>query len=353
MFKRSQKKKSSDKDQHQIRLFATDATLNLLSITQTNLSDLIHLEDDQFKKLVSYLTAKIDEIPVRLKLLEELKTTNKRERQLNETKKVVYSLRETDETSGTALSFLREKLDLLIEERKNLALKFLSFQEELKRPSTEPLQEQVQHFLSDIHFLETESWEDDLDYYRTRFLMQREQDEEDHKLKGGFIPDDDPVLDAELIDAFDTTKSSPRIMLYFSVSRKQHQNLKSLAKDYNIFMEKIPSKFTRDILELELTEIERNLAEQEKISFDTGKELYILKREQGILSLKIYEIIQTLRSRLLNISGSIATRKFMKDAFNELIEYLSDVNLSDDEKKAKLMQVVHRLLSMLSEIKPS
>ncbi len=353
MFKRSQKKKSSDKGQHQIRLFATDALLNLLSITQTNLSDSIQLEDDQFKKLVSYLTAKIDETPVRLKLLEELKTTNKRERQLNETKKVVYSLREADGTSGTALSFLREKLDLLIEERKNLALKFLSFQEELKRPSTEPLQEQVQHFLNGIQFLETERWEEDLDYYRTRFLMQREQEEEDHKLKGGFIPDDDPVLDAEPIDAFDTIKSSPRIMLYFSVSGKQHQKLKSLAKDYNIFMGKIPSKFTRDILDTELTEIERNLAEQEKISFDTGKELYALKRDQGILSLKTYELIQTLRSRLLNISGSIASRKFMKGAFNELIEYSSDDNLSDYEKNAKLKQVVHRLLRMLGEIKPS
>ncbi len=88
------------------------------------------------------------------------------------------------------------------------------------------------------------------------------------------------------------------------------------------------------------------------MSFDTGKELYALKREQGILSLKTYEIIQTIRSRLLNISGSIASKKFLKNAFNELINTTRNEQIPIAAKKAELIKIITRLLRIIGELKP-
>ena len=351
MFKQTKKK---GQDSHRIILFTSSKIKTILSDSSEPQQVQTPLTKKQAEALKQYLEVFSEELEIRSKYHEELLTTKKRERQLTETKRVVFSLRETDQTSGDALAYLKEKMDILIREKEDLALKFLSFKEQLLSDAVSDVRDLVQNLLTDIVFIDTDEWEEGLDYYRTRFLMQREQ-EEDDELKGEFIPDQDRLDLAiheetieELVPSVELAKEKISIFL----SKKHYQKLKILTKDYNLLITKIPGEFLFEVLETPFEELKVKLKQQEMLSFDTGKQLYALKREQGILSLKTYEIIQTIRSRLLNISGSIASKKFLKNAFNKLINTAGNEQIPIDAKKAELVKIITRLLRIIGELKP-
>ena len=75
--------------------------------------------------------------------------------------------------------------------------------------------------------------------------------------------------------------------------------------------------------------------------------MYTLKREQGILTLKTYELVQTLKSRLLNITGSIASRRFMKAALNDLLDIVNDSETVFEIKMEKITKDLKRLLRIV------
>ncbi len=349
MFKRSQK---NIQDSPRLILFTSSKIKSILAESSDQPQD--HLNSKQVEALKQYLEKISEELSVRSRYYEEFITSKKREKQLNETKKIVYSLRETDRTSGDALDFLKEKLDILIQEKENLAFKFLTFREKISDEAISEASSLVQQFLSDIKFVDTDPWEEDLDYYRTRFLMQKEQ-EEDRDLKNEFIPEQDRLdllIHEKTINGLDLGEELVKEKITIPLSKKHYQQLKSLAKGFNQFIEKIPSSLLFDVLETPFEELKEKLKRQEELSFSIGKELYALKREQGILSLKTYEIIQTIRSRLLNISGSIASRSFMKNAFNELINTARNEQIPIETKKAELVQITTRLLRIIGELQP-
>ena len=348
MFKRTQKK---GQDSHRIILFTSSKIKAILSESQQEQTPLTNKQAEALKQ---YLETFSKELEIRTKYHEELLTTKKRERQLTETKRVVFSLRETDQTSGDALAYLKEKMDILIREKEDLALKFLSFKERLLSDTVSDLRDLVQNLLTEIVFIDTDAWEEDLDYYRTRFLMQKEQ-EEDEELKDEFIPDQDRLDLAfleETLDELDPSEELAKEKITIYLSKKYYQQLKPLTKDYNLLITKISGSILFEVLETPFEEVKVKLKQQEMVSFDTGKELYVLKREQGILSLKTYEIIQTIRSRLLNISGSIASKKFLKNAFNELINAARNEQIPFAAKKAELLKIITRLLRIIGELKP-
>ncbi|MHA1531601.1 MAG: hypothetical protein ACTSR6_06340 [Candidatus Heimdallarchaeota archaeon] len=351
MFKRTQKK---GQDSHRIILFTSSKIKNIISDSSESPQEKTQLSNKQAEALKQHLENFSEELAERSRYHEELFTCKKREVQLNETKRIVFSLQETDQTSGEALEYLREKMDILVREREDLALKFLTFREQIQKDTVNDLSVLVRNLLSEIDFIDTDSWEEGLEYYRNRFLMQKEQ-EEDGELKDEFIPKQDRLdllaheqsltklkLGEELV--------KEKITVY--LSKKYQQQLKTLAKEYNLFVEKIPGSLIHDVLETPSEELTDKLKQQEKLSFDTGKELFTLKREQGILSLKTYEFIQTVRSRLLNITGSIASRQFLKNAFNELINTALDEQLTIAAKKAELLKIIIRLLRIIGELKP-
>ncbi len=351
MFKRTQKK---GQDSHRIILFTSSKIKAILSESSEPQQAQTSLTNKQAEALKQYLEVFSEELELRSKYHEELLTTKKRERQLTETKRVVFSLRETDQTSGDALAYLKEKMDILIREKEDLALKFLSFKEKLLSDAVGDVRDLVQNLLTDIVFIDTDAWEEDLDYYRTRFLMQREQ-EEDDELKDEFIPDQDRldlVIHEETLVELDHVEELAKEKITIFLSKKFYQQLRILTKDYNLLITKIPGEFLFKVLETPFEELKVKLKQQEMLSFDTGKELFALKREQGILTLKTYEIIQTIRSRLLNISGSIASKKFSKNAFNELINTARNEQIPIAAKKAELLKIITRLLRIIGEIKP-
>ncbi|NHJ32150.1 MAG: hypothetical protein FK732_04755 [Asgard group archaeon] len=349
MFKRTQKK---TQDSPRIIIFTSSKIKAILS--ESSEQPQAPLTNKQADALKQYLEVISKELEMRSKYHIELFTSKKREKQLNETKKVVFSLRETDQTSGDALDFLKEKMDILIQEKENLAFKFLSFRDQLQSDTVSDVGTLVQNLLSDIVFIDTDPWEEGLDYYRTRFLMQKEQ-EEDEELKDEFIPDQDRLdllIHEKTIAELDLGEELVKEKIPVYLSKKHHQQLKGLVKDYNIFIEKIPGALLHEVLETPFDELKEKFKQQEMISFDIGKELYALKREQGILSLKTYEIIQTIRSRLLNITGSIASRNFMKNAFNELLSTARNEQLPINAKKTELIKITTRLLRIIGELKP-
>ncbi len=350
MFKQSKKKSSK---QSFFRIIATSKIIELLKISESLSSDPINLTDESFVNLKNYLVNVSSEADFRLKYVKELQTLEKRSKQLEETKRIVYSLRETDRTSDKALDFLKEKLDLLINEQEDLAMKLLAFQEKLPQIPFNELGTQIEIFVESINFLDTDNWEEELDYYRTRFLMQREQEGLDEQLKKEFIPEDklanyDPLAKPKEISDPKITK--PTILLF--LSKKHAQSISLLINDFNRLIEQIPNDYLNLILESPIDTLKERFPEQEKISFETGKEMYALKREQGILTLKTYEIVQTLRSRLLNISGSIASRVFLKNGFSELITHAKNETLTEENKRLTLHKEINRLLRILGELKP-
>jgi hypothetical protein len=348
MFKRTQKK---TQDSPRLIIFTSSKIKAILAESYETQNP---ITKDQAEALKQYLEIFSEELDVRSRFHEELFTSKKREVQLVETKRVVFSLRETDQTSGEALDYLKEKMDILIREREDLALKFLSFREQIQSDNVNDVNILVQNLLEDIDFIDTDSWEEGLEYYRTRFLMQKEQ-EEDEELKDEFIPQKDRLeilAHEKSLTKIDLEDDLVKEKITVHLSRKYQQQLKTLAKDYNIFVEKIPGKLLHEVLETPYEEIKDKLKIQEKLSFETGKELYALKREQGILSLKTYEFIQTIRSRLMNITGSIASRAFLKNAFNELKDTAQNEQLTREVKKAELVKIITRLLRIIGELKP-
>jgi len=322
-------------------IYAPEIT-NVLKITKEAISEMVVLEKSHCEKLIEFLKTEISSSEIKLDLIKEMDTTSNRKNQLIEAKDIVFSLRETEKTSDTAMNFLQERLNLLQKEREDIELQILVFQEKFESSYTEEaLQSLVETFTSEIKFQNTEEWDKDLDYFRTRFLLQREQETEDQKLKAEFLPENY----VERSTAQEEKQKSQIIRL--AIHKKYFEKIKSLSMQYNRL--KVLSQKTQiqDIDEKSDEEIKDLIKTQESESFEIGKELYTLKREQGILTLKTYDIVQTLKSRLLNITGSLASRRFMKEALVDLKNYSQDMTLSFTEKKQIIIREVARLLRIV------
>jgi len=333
-------------------LMASQRLPDMLQVP-SNTDSPIQVTDVQIKSLIDYFTTNNTILTAYLEYFEAQSLIKLRQRQLDETKKVVYSLRETDQTSKEAMDFLKEKLTLLSIERDNLAMLFLTFRESLESFNEKHMI--VNHtleFISKITFVETKSWEKDLDYFRTRFLLQREQDEADQELKEQFIPDEEDIPEITLADLKKQDEFT-RDKIVIEYSRKQKDEIDSLIKEYNNISKDYPPRVEEELEADDLQTVRSKVKIQEEEAFDVGKELYALKREQGILTLKTYEIIQTIRSRLLNITGSIASRKFLRDAFNELREITDSEEYSPEAMKVEISKRVTRLLRIIGEIAPN
>lgn len=333
-------------------LMASQRLPDMLQVP-SNTDSPILITDAEIKSLIDYFTTNNPILSAYLEYFEAQSLIKLRQRQLDETKKVVYSLRETDQTSKEAMDFLKEKLTTLSTERDNLAMHFLTFRETLEELNDK--QTIINHtleFISKISFVETKSWEKDLDYFRTRFLLQREQDEADQELKDQFIPDEEDVPEITLADLKKEDEFT-RDKIVIEYNRKQKEKIDSLIKEYNDKSKDFPPRVEEELATDNLQTVRTKIKMQEEEAFVVGKELYALKREQGILTLKTYEIIQTIRSRLLNITGSIASRKFLKDAFNELREITDSEEYSPELMKVEITKRVTRLLRIIGEIAPN
>lgn len=340
------KKEDSLPKNHQvIHLITNESNANVMPFLCNKDSSLISLENKQTEHLIAYLEEQAIKIDLLLKFSKELETTKIRNIRLQETKNVVYSLRETDNTSDTALNFLQEKLTLLQQEKEDHEFHILTAREKLTNIIEETeLAVFLDNFIQNYTFLDTDSWEEELDYFRMRFLLQREQEEEDQKLKDEFLPSENSDID--LITSYSPQDStiSEREYSKISVHKKYFPQLKELTKKYNQAQKIISQLSEFNLQDKTLEEMQQLIIEQESKSFTIGKELYTLKREQGILTLKTYEIVQTLKSRLLNITGSIASRRFIKDSFTDLKVIVESNDLSFSEKKIQIQNGLARLL---------
>ncbi|MBN1328066.1 MAG: hypothetical protein JXA54_01220 [Candidatus Heimdallarchaeota archaeon] len=352
MFKKANKKRSKN-DQSKIKVILTPRIEKIFTECTKQVDESLFVSEECFNALLNYLLKVTSGYTTKINYLKELKTTESRQDQLIETKEIVYSLRETDSTSGDALNLLKEKLNLLFEERENFALKFLSLKEEIETAPLFEISLRINKFVESITFLETENWEEELDYYRTRFLFQKEQ-ETDQELKDKFIPESEKQK--ELLDPLAKIKpqreiASNHILKTISLTKDQQKAISPFISKFNEIALEVSDSSKEEILEWTEEEVAEKLKHQELLSQEIGKELYALKREQGILTLKVYEILQTIRSRLLNISGSIASRIFLKDGIKEFYQILEDKSLTDIERKESINKIVARFLRILGEIK--
>ncbi|MFW9924817.1 MAG: hypothetical protein ACFFDW_16165 [Candidatus Thorarchaeota archaeon] len=345
MFSKNKGKDSLPKNHQIIHLLITESEAAKIGLLISANSSVIILDNKQAEQLITKLEEQTKKSDLLVKFSKELETTQIRTIRLQETKNVVYSLRETDNTSDTALNFLQEKLTLLQQEKEDHEFHILTAQERLaKITENSDLIEFLSSFIQNYIFLETDSWEEELDYFRMRFLLQREQEEEDQKLKEEYLPTENS--NTEFLDSYSKQDLSIAEKDYIKiyVHKKYFTKLKELAKKHNQAQMIIQQYPTFALQEKSLEELQELVTEQESKSFTIGKELYSLKREQGILTLKTYEIVQTLKSRLLNITGSIASRRFIKDSFTDLNSIIENSNLSVAEKKVQLQNGLARLL---------
>ncbi len=298
--------------------------------------------------LILFLQDESKRLSLLTKYAKELATTDLRTRQLHETKEVVFSLRETDSTSDDALDFLQEKLTLLQTERENHDKCILVRIEALEQiQSQETLLEDISSFVRVFSFIDTDHWEDDLDYFRTRFLLQRAQEEEDQRLKDEFLPEETAVQQSKEGSSQNVQQVTKTEYFFIAIHKKYYLKLKHLTQEYNQIKLLQHPDSSVSLEEKSDDELEELIAQQEKISFVVGKEMYTLKREQGILTLKTFELVQTLKSRLLNITGSIASRRFMKAALDDLLVIVNDSGTTFETKMEKTTRDLKRLLRIV------
>ncbi|MHA1125475.1 MAG: hypothetical protein ACTSO7_07340 [Candidatus Heimdallarchaeota archaeon] len=352
VFRKKGSAKKGMKNTKRAFLLSSKILPDILQATST-IDAPILIQDNQIKILVDFFTSTNKILASYLEYYEAESLIKLRGRQLEETKKVVYSLRETDQTSKEAMDFLKVKLTTLSTERDNLAMQFLTFRESINKiTDKQEIIDQTLEFISEINFVDTKRWEKDLDYFRTRFLLQREQTEADQELKDQFVPDEENIPEITLADLKKQDEFT-RDKIVIEYSRKQKDKIDSLLKEYNDLSKDFPPKIENELAGYDFQTIRIKVKSHEEEAFDVGKELYTLKREQGILTLKTYEIIQTIRSRLLNITGSIASRRFLRDAFKELQEITNSENLSPEVMKDEILHRITRLLRIIGEIAPN
>ena len=340
---KSKSKSTLPRNYHILRVLLSDeVALNLGFERNADATPTI-LNDSLTEALIIFLQDESKRLDLLAKYAKELATTDLRTKQLKETKDVVYSLRETDKTSDQALDFLQEKLTILQEERdehdRNLVA-IISSVESIQTPLF--LKEKVTEFVQNFTFVDTDSWEEELDYFRTRFLLQREQEEEDQRLKDEFLPktsSSNTATPAKVISEND--------YFFIAVHKKYFTKLKYLIQEYNKIQLVQYTDSSVSLEEKSEKELHELIAKQEKVSFTVGREMYTLKREQGILTLKTYELVQTLKSRLLNITGSIASRRFMQDALDELYKLAFKSDLSFEDLRVTILKDLKRLLRIV------
>jgi len=350
--KNSQRRKPRQKKATTLSIDITQKLLQILHLpAPPTPSSPMTLSAEQTGALIQYLKKATTNAESKLQLFKALEILHKRTLQLKETKEVVANLHESEETSTKALSFLKEKLDILTEERDELIFKIVALQEELITLPVAAYLEKILTFIKSIEFAETQNWEEELDYYRTRFLMQKDESipeipaSQKISVEKALERPRDPLSISKTVRPTKPAKPSLSLLLPKSASE-----LPSLVATYNQMVNALPEASSEGFLELENEDLEAMLTETEKKSMITGKELYRLKREQGILSLKTYELIQTLKVRLFNISGGIASRAFLKSGLNELLQIARDDSITDEDKKQAVKRALQRLLRILGEM---
>lgn len=135
-------------------------------------------------------------------------------------------------------------------------------------------------------------------------------------------------------------------------SKTKKKEFISLVKKYNQLLNNLPETNSIELLKKDEGTIKQKLTDQKSMNFTLGKKLYGLKKEQGILTMKNYEIVQTLKSRLLNISGSIASRSFLGNGFKDLHKIALDEQLTEIQMKKQINKTITRLLRILGKLKP-
>ncbi|MHA1156409.1 MAG: hypothetical protein ACTSQK_09900 [Candidatus Heimdallarchaeota archaeon] len=346
--KNDTKKKPLPRNYHILRVLLSDANARTIGFERKPGLDPTILNSNLTEALIRFLQDESKRLTLLTKYAKELATTDLRSRQLHETKEVVYSLRETDSTSDEALDFLQEKLTFLQTEREDHDMNILVMIEALEQiQSQEALLEDITSFVRIFTFINTDTWEDDLDYFRTRFLLQREQEEDDQRLKEEFIPEIDATKQSKVGTSHHIRQATETEYFFIAIHKKYYTKLRHLIQEYNqIKLVQHPDSSV-SLEEKSEAELEELITQQEKVSFTVGREMYTLKREQGILTLKTYELVQTIKSRLLNITGSIASRRFMKTALNDLLVIVNDSETTFETKMEKITKDVKRLLRIV------
>ncbi len=346
--KNDTKKKPLPRNYHILRVLLSDTNARTIGFERNPGLDPTILNSNLTEALIRFLQDESKRLILLTKYAKELATTDLRSRQLHETKEVVYSLRETDNTSDEALDFLQEKLTFLQTEREDHDMNILVMIEALDQiQSQETLLEDITSFVRNFTFINTNTWEDDLDYFRTRFLLQREQEDDDQRLKEEFIPDGDTPQQSKEGTSHHIRQATETEYFFIAIHKKYYTKLRHLIQEYNQIKLLQHPDSSVSLEEKSEDELEELIAQQEKVSFAVGREMYTLKREQGILTLKTYELVQTIKSRLLNITGSIASRRFMKTALNDLLVIVNDSETSFEIKMEKITKDVKRLLRIV------
>ncbi len=346
--KNEKKKNPLPRNYHILRVILSDVSARTIGFERN--PDLIPtvLNSNLTETLIRFLQDESKRLALLTKYAKELATTDLRTRQLHETKEVVFSLRETDKTSDDALDFLQEKLTLLQTEREDHDLYILVMIEALEQiQSQETLLEDISSFVRIFSFIDADHWDDDLNYFRTRFLLQRAQEEDDQLLKDEFLPDGDAARQSKEDTSHHIRQITEIEYFFIAIHKKYYTKLKHLIQEYNqIKLVQHPDSSV-SLEEKSEEELKELITQQEKVSFVVGKEMYTLKREQGILTLKTFELVQTLKSRLLNITGSIASRRFMKSALDDLLVIVNDPETTFETKMEKIAKDLKRLLRIV------
>lgn len=345
MFQKFFGKKSVTK---KVTIINTPKISKILNIDQTTVKEKESLENNEYEELKAYFLSICEGREKRTQYLQAIMTTQTRTRDLKETKEIVTDLREVERTSQEALSFLEEKIQLVKQEKERLRTIFSQLYNDLLQNQIMELEQQIERTINQMSLIDTSEWEGKLDHIRNRFLMQKEQETDMNEQKEKVIQGEEKKTITDL--KMTTVKKTDSILkntLLLNFTAQQAKELLPCIENFETLAEKTPSDLMDEVFESPQEALDDRINEQIKMSSEIGQELFTLKKEQAILTLNTYEMVQTVKSRTMNIGGFMAERSFFNDNIKELLSQSQNGNLSYQEKKEKLLKTVQYFLQIL------
>jgi hypothetical protein len=313
------------------------------------------LSETKTEQLSNRLELEIARYNLRKKIYEEEILAEKRKKMLKETYSIVTKLRETVQTATTGLSSIESKIQKIKEEKKKISVLFHNLKGKINDCSSEEkLQWYIKEALGKVNLIETSTWEEEIAPLRTRFLMQKEEEQiPETPVKEGQKRKTLPLTDKENLNEKIAEKNKSQeqgvvtIVCYYH--KKKRKELSQKIQQNNKLVRTIGIKLSAKKLlstKEQLTQILKNC---EKKNFEIGSQIFKLKKEQATLSYEARQTIVSLRTSLMNIGGVLGTRNFLKEGINNLRAPLIE-ETTFRAKKQNVLANIHLILQVVGQL---
>jgi hypothetical protein len=346
-----QKKNSNGTNQFAISFaecFPIDSFPLFLDDEKISTTPSLTLSNEQVLQLSNWLKKNKNLFQLQIRLLEAKKELDESSSKLSEVTTTVTSIQELLDETTKGYNFTLEKIALFKEERNILSKKIEPLIETLQKAhSKKALSKYLLETFESVTLQDHTPWLPKIQALQERFLVQKpDQNLDFKKNQETKRTGNDPLR---------PKKEEPKIdqpVLHFSMKVELiFQKLsKELLSELKVFNDLQKRMAVFQILESTNSKdrLKKDLAEKKKQITEVNSKFYKLKRQEGISNLKLHDTIQSLRSKLINISGFLADREILLTTIHKLKKLSKSPTKTTEELRSKMIESTNRLYTILT-----